>query len=870
MRPGCNLRDSLSNEIIHSASHSCVLLYILGILFLLLVLYVLNRKRLHKFLKPIKYKIYYKMGKLDKILDSAYEIYESKDYAKVIELINNYLSSPELPKELVKKCRSLEEKCNKFIQKQKYMELEYTIAELLERREFEEAKRLLSSETNLSLEDLEKLSNKILIAEAGVVNDEIKSLIDSNSIKEAFTKYREASKRFGAKNLKEVDELLKNHARFELPKLLEAREYELLYGILTELLLIPEYSGLGFVSDLNDEFEKVIYEDVSRTIQDQLSLFDLQLANAILEQHKHMLLPKHIAEITSAINEVSKSKEVLSRSVENRISPLLETEQYDMAYAIIENAEKSYGEDFSELRDKVNKDKEQREYKKQNEFVLAQIAAIELKIESFELSDLERDLEGLQSVISANNKLYDVYKDRYNELLNLYHNTKENAIREAAYKGEQQIIPVGVFNVEKKKDAGEDADPTLDADINRSWGVLAVYDGMGGAGARKYTHKDTQEEHTSAYWASRYVKGAIEELIKLRPIGVNPVEYLESNMHVAIKQCLDKEISNFPSASSSAVSKLLAKLPTTMALCVYEIVDENLNVSCYWAGDSRVYMFDGEKLCFCTLDDANAPDGDPFSPANMDLAMNNRICQDQEFRINKSQITVKIDSAKPIILFAATDGCFGYYKNPIEFEKMILSTISSPDKSQWLSSIQQAIIDNIQQDDFSMSLVVIGNTSPESLQEPISVRLSNKIFSDYMEWKETETAEQAKLSSEIAEFGPTIEELLYRLNCVKEEIVDVEKEKTDYCEGYNRKAQRLIRFNLKIDEEPMYKAICEELLEKQKEMDSLQIQIQDLREQRNNLKTQLEERQLSSQDKNNEWYLKYKEFIHIVKPSQTI
>ena len=870
MRPGCNLRDSLSNEIIHSASHSCVLLYILGILLLLLVLYVLNRKRLHKFLKPIKYKIYYKMGKLDKILDSAYEIYESKDYAKVLELINNYLSSPELPKELVKKCRSLEEKCNKFIQKQKYMELEYTIAELLERREFEEAKRLLSSETNLSSEDLEKLSNKILIAEAGVVNDEIKSLIDSNSIKEAFTKYREASKRFGAKNLKEVDELLKNHARFELPKLLEAREYELLYGILTELLLIPEYSGLGFVSDLNDEFEKVIYEDVSRTIQDQLSLFDLQLANAILEQHKHMLLPKHIAEITSAINEVSKSKEVLSRSVENRISPLLETEQYDMAYAIIENAEKSYGEDFSELRDKVNKDKEQREYNKQNEFVLAQIAAIELKIESFELSDLEKDLDNLQTVISANKKLYDVYNNRYNELLNLYHNTKENTIKEAAYKGEQQIIPVGVFNVEKKKDAGEDADPTLDADINRSWGVLAVYDGMGGAGARKYTHKDTQEEHTSAYWASRYVKGAIEELIKLRPIGVNPVEYLESNMHVAIKQCLDKEISNFPSASSSAVSKLLAKLPTTMALCVYEIDDENLNVSCYWAGDSRVYMFDGEKLCFCTLDDANAPDGDPFSPANMDLAMNNRICQDQEFRINKSQITVKIDSAKPIILFAATDGCFGYYKNPIEFEKMILSTISSPDKSQWLSSIQQAIIDNIQQDDFSMSLVVIGNTSPESLQEPISVRLSNKIFSDYMEWKETETAEQAKLSSEIAEFGPTIEELLNRLNCVKEEIVDVEKEKTDYCEGYNRKALRLIRFNLKIDEEPMYKAICEELLEKQKEMESLQIQIQDLREQRNNLKTQLEERQLSSQDKNNEWYLKYKEFIHIVKPSQTI
>lgn len=869
MRPGCNLRDSLHNEIIHSSSHSGVLLYIIGFFLLLLVIYVF-RKRINIILQPIKYKIYYKMGKLDKILDSAYEFYESKDYVKVIELVNNYLSSPELPKELVKKCRSLKDKCYVFIQKQKYMELEYAITELLEKKEFEEAKRLLSSETGLSSDDLEKLSNKILVAEAAVVNLEIQSLVDSNRIKEAFAKFNEASKRFGFKNLKEADVLLQHYVKFELPKFLELREYELLSEILSEVSLIQEYCGLKFVSDLGVELNNAVYEDVSKAIQDSLSLFDLQSANATLEQNRHMLQPKQIAEISSIINEVSKSKEVLSCGVENRIAPLLETEQYDMAYSIIENAEKSYGEDLTELRAKINKDKEQREYKKQNEFVLAQIATIKLKIESYELSDLEKDLDDLQSVISANKKLYDVYNNRYNELLNLYHNAKENMIKEAAYKGEQQIIPVGVFNVEKKKDAGEDADPTLDADVNRSWGVLAVYDGMGGAGARKYTHKDTHEEHTSAYWASRYVKGAIEELIKSRPIGVNPVEYLESNMHIAIKQCLDKEISNFPSASSSAVSKLLAKLPTTMALCVYEIIDENLNISCYWAGDSRVYMFDGEKLCFCTLDDANAPDGDPFSPANMDLAMNNRICQDQEFRINKSQITVKIDSAKPIILFAATDGCFGYYKNPIEFEKMILSMISSPDKSQWLSRIQQAIIDNIQQDDFSMSLVVIGNTSPESLQVPISVRLSNKIFSDYMEWKETESAEQAKLSSEIAEFGPTIEELLNRLNCVKEEIVDIEKEKTDYCEVYNRKALRLIRFNLKIDEEPMYKAICEELLEKQKDMESLQNQIQDLREQRNNLKAQLEERQLSFQDKNNEWYLKYKEFIHIVKPSQTI
>ena len=60
------------------------------------------------------------------------------------------------------------------------------------------------------------------------------------------------------------------------------------------------------------------------------------------------------------------------------------------------------------------------------------------------------------------------------------------------------------------------------------------------------------------------------------------------------------------------------------------------------------------------------------------------------------------------------------------------------------------------------------------------------------------------------------------------------------------------------------------LLIKQREETDLNRDIADLREARNNLKMKLEQLQLKSQTANNEWYAKYKSFINIIQPSQTI
>lgn len=430
------------------------------------------------------------------------------------------------------------------------------------------------------------------------------------------------------------------------------------------------------------------------------------------------------------------------------------------------------------------------------------------------------------------------------------------------------------FNISKSgiKNDGEDADPLIMADPKRNWGVIGVFDGMGGAGARKYIHKKTNIEHTSAWWASRCVKDAVESIIEKRikeDIGIDPIQYLESNLHNAIKEKLDLEIENFPN-TSSIMSKMIRKLPTTMALCVYYIdKNNNVTINSYWAGDSRVYLFDGEHVTFLTIDDANAPNNDPFSPANMDLAMNNAICQDQDFRINKSTIEIKLDRSKPFLLMAATDGCFGYFKNPILFEKTIReSLLKSSNWEQWPNEIQNAIIKNGKQDDLSMAMVAIGVSDNDFclFKEKMTTHLSAEIFSSYRDWESSTKEKKEKIQKEIEELNTLLEISKKK----KEECI---KRNGDIGMAWNESSTSLSRLmslipavRKIIDIEKINSIVqseqttCEED-EKNSGNDSQRKQ-QEISEKKNVLEKLL----LDMEEENNRWYEKYKDqgYIHII------
>ena len=658
-----------------------------------------------------------------------------------------------------------------------------------------------------------------------------------------------------------VEEAFASYLWDEVLAALETKYISYVDELLSVAAELPVLAGLSCVDTVKVHLEEKLFQQVDAFVSEALEKFDINSAQGKLDELKPRLVQSHIDLITENITAVKGSKEVKCMELTERVNSLVEEGDFEHAYVCIDEAELTLNEGFVQLRGVVKKAQ-----------IVSMISLLKEKIPAYELDGLDEKLSGLNEKIGSDPELTEAFAEEYEEVSGLYEMAKAVMDREHALCGDFPVVPIGTFNVAKKAYAGEDSDPILDAQCGRNWGVVAVFDGMGGAGARKYVHIETNEEHTSAYWASRFVKDAVEELVKSRPIGADPVEHLEANMYRTIKQKLDDEILNFPAAKSAAISRLLAKLPTTMALCIYEIVDGVIRMNCYWAGDSRVYLFDGDRFRFLTLDDADAPDGDPFSPANMDLAMNNRICQDQPFRINKSYVEVELNPDKPIVLFAATDGCFGYYKNPIEFESMILSSMSDPSIENWLPEIERAIIENIQQDDFSMSAVMIGSTSVEPLHKSIAVRLSEPLFGDYMTWRSGERARQKELLEEITSCGDRIEAAFNEQQQLKVQIEECEVKLEEFRKNFDDNCTflRSLAAEISIEDEPRYRMFANIIDEGRKRDEELNAQIADLREQRARMKTDLEELQLQSQQLNDEWYARYKELVEIVKPTQTV
>lgn len=373
----------------------------------------------------------------------------------------------------------------------------------------------------------------------------------------------------------------------------------------------------------------------------------------------------------------------------------------------------------------------------------------------FDSNDLDQAAICVQNAI----KLYDTPREEAVSLFNQICEQQKIIEFEESRKGPQNVIGIGTFNVPKKENEGEDADPISIVDSNLNWGFVGVFDGMGGAGAKKYKHIETGEEHTSAYWGSRIVRDSVEELIKNRSLGISPTDWVNEFIHTSIKSKLDEKIKEFPNANGAVLSKMTRKLPTTMAMSGYEIINDDVAITTYWAGDSRVYVLLKDTIKILTIDDANAEDGDPFSPLNMDLAMNNAISQEREFRINRSVVTLPISQQEPFLLIASTDGCFGYYKNPIEFEAMLRNCLGKAnDCKEYLNNIKEAIIENIQQDDFSISIAGFGSTSFDDYKSVLSSDADVELIDEYYKWRKDIENQRSDFKAQISDLETKLKE----------------------------------------------------------------------------------------------------------------
>jgi serine/threonine protein phosphatase PrpC len=269
---------------------------------------------------------------------------------------------------------------------------------------------------------------------------------------------------------------------------------------------------------------------------------------------------------------------------------------------------------------------------------------------------------------------------------------------------------------------GEDAEP-LCVFCRPSNGLLGAFDGLGGAGGETIRRPDGSER-TGAWLASRRVRQVVrnvyDELIpRMMMLSASgdsgayeqfadaPAPRPPVDFTATLKDAIQEELVRYAAELGAGTggrlkSRLIRTLPTTMALCQFDL-DSNL-LTAIWAGDSRVYYLRPDiGLQQVTTDDLKS-NADALENLTQDSPMSNCISASTDFVLHERQLELHAHS----ILLAASDGCFGYVRTPLHFEYLLLRTMQqATDVRDWRDRLY-AEIELVTSDDSTLSVAVIG------------------------------------------------------------------------------------------------------------------------------------------------------------------
>ncbi len=269
-------------------------------------------------------------------------------------------------------------------------------------------------------------------------------------------------------------------------------------------------------------------------------------------------------------------------------------------------------------------------------------------------------------------------------------------------------------------------------------GMIAVFDGCGGSGARK--HAD-YAGHSEAYMAARLCAGAVYQCMHSGFPGCqNPGQFAREILAPHIRQVL--QANRPPREGDGMVIKGMRVLPSTMAAALIQNEgDGTLRVSPIWAGDSRVYVLDATGLSQLTRDDSTQPD--PQETLYDDGALTNVLCADKPVNLHCTSHRLKT----PFLLIAATDGCFGYVSTPMEFEGMLLHALQESDSvARWEEDLLK-LVAGYAGDDHTLCLASFGYGSFEQIKRAFAPRY-RQLCASYLEtvwsipWEDRDTRRQ--------------------------------------------------------------------------------------------------------------------------------
>lgn len=246
-------------------------------------------------------------------------------------------------------------------------------------------------------------------------------------------------------------------------------------------------------------------------------------------------------------------------------------------------------------------------------------------------------------------------------------------------------------------------------------GLIGVFDGCGGAGARKHGF---YSDKTEAYMASRLCAGVFYDRFReCYPAPLPPDRFVTEQLVPGITDCLQRYQPPKEEGAFQMRGSMVRTLPTTAAAALVQSVDGGKQlVSPVWAGDSRVYLLDGQGLAQLTADDTSVPD--PMENLYNDGVLRNVLCSDRPVKLHCR--SVRMD--RPFLVLAATDGCFGFYSTPMEFEGVLLGTLcASENVQQWEAALAEAI-GTVAGDDHTLCIAAYGYESFEELKKSLCER----------------------------------------------------------------------------------------------------------------------------------------------------
>lgn len=269
-----------------------------------------------------------------------------------------------------------------------------------------------------------------------------------------------------------------------------------------------------------------------------------------------------------------------------------------------------------------------------------------------------------------------------------------------------------LFHVYKEK-IPENGEDSFCYGIREDVLLLGAFDGCGGSGAKRYLN---YRNKTGAYVAARAAAGAVMTwFARSGPDASAEENAREIRLCIkkALNLCRDKSARQDERKLRGSIAK---EFPTTAAIAYCVSRPGAVSVDCFWAGDSRVYILDGDGLAQVTRDDLDGLDA--FENISADGVLTNVISASKPFEVHSSRLIMR----RPFLVFAASDGCFGYIPTPMEFEAYLIERLL---KSESIAGFERDINAGLEEtagDDYSLVGAAFGFGTYADLRDSLKPR----------------------------------------------------------------------------------------------------------------------------------------------------